>query len=60
MMLYNSQTCIKRSPFGQRKGGLSRQVTYYFFYDWTKRRLLFNTGDCLIEVTTWADLIVLI
>jgi len=25
--IYN-QTCIKRSPLGQRKGGLIRQVTF--------------------------------
>jgi hypothetical protein len=25
--LHNSQTCVKKSPLGQRKSGLVRQVT---------------------------------
>jgi hypothetical protein len=29
------------------------------FYKRTRKRGLFNTDDCLIEVTTWADLTVL-
>jgi hypothetical protein len=40
-----SQTCIKRSPLGQRKSGLLRQVTswkrfnsYEIFYDRTRQR----------------------
>ena len=40
-----SQTCIKRSPLGQRKSGLLRQVTSYkrfnsyeIFYDSTRQR----------------------
>ena len=52
------QTCVKRSPLGQRKGGLIRQVTSYkrlnsyeIFYDRTRQMWAFNTGDCLIEVT---------
>jgi len=39
-----SQTCIKRSPLGQRKTGLIRQVTskkrlnsYEIFYDRTRK-----------------------
>ena len=58
-----SQTCIKRSPLGQRKSGLIRQVTslkrfnsYEIFYDRTRKMGPFNTGDCLIEVTAWAGL----
>ena len=50
-MVY-SQTCIKRSPLGQRKNGLIRQVTsekmfnsYEIFYDRTRKREPFNTGD---------------
>ena len=60
-----SQTCIKRSPLGQRKSDLIRQVTSYkrfnlydIFYDRTINMWLFNTGDCLIEVTVWAGLTV--
>jgi hypothetical protein len=55
-----SQTCIKRSPLGERKSGLIRQITpyerfnsYEIFYNRTSKRWPFNTGDCLIEVTTW-------
>jgi len=54
-----SQTCIKRSPMGKRKSGLLRQVTslkmfnsYEMFYEGTRKKWPFNTGDCLIEVTT--------
>ena len=54
-----SQTCIKRSPLEQRKSGLIRQVTsskrlnsYELFYDRTRKGWPFNTGDCLIELTT--------
>jgi hypothetical protein len=60
-----SQTCIKRSPLGHRKSDLIRQVTskkrlysYELFYDRTRKGWPFNTGDCLIEVTTWTGLIV--
>jgi hypothetical protein len=42
--LIYSQTCIKRSPLGQRKNGLIRQVTSYkrfisyeIFYDRTRK-----------------------
>ena len=63
-MKYN-ETCLKRSPLGQRKSGLIRQVTtlkrfnsYDIFYDRTRKKCPFNTGDCLIEVTTWAGLTV--
>ena len=48
-----SQTCIKRSPFGQWESGLRRQVTskktfnsYEFVYDRTRK------CDLLIQVTT--------
>ena len=50
-----SQTCIKRSPLGQWKSGLIRQVTslkrfkLYAFSMTGKKQ-----GDLLIEVTTWA------
>ena len=54
--LIYSQTCIKRSPLGQRKNGLIRQV---IFYDRTRKMWTFNAGDCLIEVTAWAGLTVL-
>ena len=64
-LLY-SQTCIKRSPLGQRKSGLIRQVTslkrfnsYEIFYDRTRKRWPFNAGDCLIEVISWADFTVI-
>jgi hypothetical protein len=59
-MIY-SQTCIKRSPWEQRQSGLIRQVTsfkrfnlYEMFYDRARQMWSFNTGDWLIEVTTWA------
>jgi hypothetical protein len=52
-----SQSCIKRSPLGQIRSGLIRQVTSYkrfnsyeIFYDRT------NKDDILIEVTTWSVL----
>jgi len=58
-MIY-SQTFIKKSPLGQRNSGLIRQVTSHnrynlneIFYDRSRKRWPFNTGDCLIEVTTW-------
>jgi len=47
------------------KSGLLRQVTshkrfnsYEIFYDRTRKRWPLNTGDCLIEVTTWLGLTV--
>jgi hypothetical protein len=50
---------------GQRISGLIRQVTswkrfnsYEIFYEKTRKRWPFNTGDCLIEVTSWAGLTV--
>ena len=49
-----SQTCNKRSPLGPRKSGFIRQVTswkrfnsYKIFYDRTRKRWPFNTGDCI-------------
>ena len=60
-----SLTSIKRSPLGLRKRGHIRQVSsskrfnsYEIFYDRTRKRWPFNTGDCLIEVTAWAGLTV--
>jgi hypothetical protein len=60
-----SQTCIKRSPWGQIKSGLIRQLTsekrfilYEIFYGSTRKRWPFNTGDCLIEVPPLAGLTV--
>ena len=32
--------------------------SYEIFYDRTRKMWPFNTGDCLIEVTTWAGLTV--
>jgi len=43
--LINTVKSIKRSPLGQINIDLLRQ---------DKKRWPFNTGDCLIEVTTWA------
>jgi len=67
VILIYSQTCIKRSPLGQRKDGLIRQVTsekrlnsYESFYDRIRKKRPFNTDDCLIEVTAWAGLTVLL
>jgi len=63
---YN-QTCIKRSPFRQKSSGLIGQAIskkrfnlYEIFYDRIRNRWIFNTGDCLIEVTTWEGLTVLL
>ena len=49
----------------QRKNGLMTgdllkevQNSYATFYDRTRKRWPFNTGDCLIEVTAWAGLTV--
>ena len=60
-----SQTCIKRSPLGQRKSGLIRQVTsqksfnsYEIFYGRTRKRWPFNTGDYLIKVAALTGLTV--
>jgi len=60
-----SPTCIKTSPLEQRKTVFLRQVTswkrfnsYGIFCDKTRKRLPFDTGDCLIEVTAWAGLTV--
>ena len=54
-----SPTCIKRSPLGQIKSGLIRQVislkrfnSYEIFYDRQEK------GDLLIQVTAWAGLTV--
>ena len=54
-----SQTCIKRSPLGQRNSDLLRQVTslkrfnsYEIFYNRKRKKWPFNTGDCFIVVTT--------
>ena len=55
-----SQTCIKWSPVGQRQSGFICQVTYEIFHDKTRKRWPFNTGDCLIEVTSWAGLTVVV
>ena len=59
------QTCIKRSPLGQRKSGLLRQLTSLkrfnldeIFYGGIRKRRPFNSGDCLIKVTTLAGLTV--
>jgi hypothetical protein len=61
-----SQTCIKRSPLGQRKRGFIRQVTswkrfntYEMFYDRTINRWPLNTGDCVIKVTTSTGLTII-
>ena len=60
IILEYSQTCIKRSPLGQRKSGLLRQVTVplkrgsiHIKFSMTgqeKGDLSIYTGDCLIEV----------
>ena len=54
--LIYSQTCIKRSPLGQRKSGLIRQVTSWkrfisheILYDRTNKRWPLNTGDCMVR-----------
>ena len=48
---------------GQRKSGLIRQVSLksgsiHMISSMTRKKLPFNTGDCLIEVTTWTGLTV--
>jgi hypothetical protein len=50
----------------QIKSDLLRQMTSWMrfswheiFYDRTRKGWAFNTSDCLIEVTSWADLTVL-
>ena len=59
-----SQTCIKRSPLGQRNSGLIRQVTslkrfnsYEICYNRKRKKWPFNTGDCLIVVIDRFDCI---
>ena len=56
------QTCIKRSHLGQRKNDLIRQVTslkgfnsYEMFYDGTRKKWPFNTGDCWIKAGLTVD-----
>ena len=51
----------------QEKSDLIRQVTslkrlnsYEIYYDKTRKKWPLNTGDCLIQVTSWAGLIVLV
>jgi hypothetical protein len=46
------------SPFGKRNSDFLRQVipSFDFSYDRTRKRLPFNTGDCLIEMTAWTSL----
>ena len=60
-----SQTCIQRSPLGQTKNGLIREVTFKYRldihkinYEGTFRRWPFNWGDLWKEVTTKAGLTV--
>jgi hypothetical protein len=66
---YYRSIFLKRSPLGQRETGLIRQVTslkrsnsymYEIFYDRARKMWPFNTGDCLIEVTMWTVLTVLV
>ena len=35
---------------------LKKLISYEIFYDSSRQRRPFNTGDCLIEVTSWAGL----
>ena len=60
-LLIYCQTCIERSPLGQRKCGLIRQVSSWkrfnsceIFYDAIRKMWPFKTDDCLIEVTSMA------
>ena len=47
-----SQACIKRSPLRQKfKTGDLLKDEYEMFYDGTRKKEHFNTGDCSIEVT---------
>ena len=59
----NSQTCIKRSPLGQRKKWSFKTGDFWnshaTFYDGPIKMWPFKTGDCLIEVTAWTSLTVL-
>ena len=48
-----SQTCIKRSPLWQRPYRTG-DLLKFLWQD--KKKVTFNTGDCLIEVTAWASL----
>ena len=42
-----SQACIKRSPLRQKfKTGDLLKDEYEMFYDWTRKKENFNTGDC--------------
>ena len=56
---------INKSPLGQEKSGLLRQVTSdkmlnsdEIFHDRLRKRCPFNTYNCLIEVTTYTSLTV--
>ena len=43
----------KKRPY--KTGDPLKEVnSYKIFYDRTRERRLFNTGNCLIEVTAWA------
>jgi hypothetical protein len=48
---YYSQTCVKRSPMGQRKSGLIRHMKFSMTGQ--------EKGDLLIQVTAWAGLTVI-
>ena len=50
------------SPFGKRNSDFLRQVipSFDFSYDRTRKRWPFNTGDCLIEMTAWTSLTVIL
>jgi hypothetical protein len=53
MMSNTSSTEKTRGELGVVANG-----TYEIIYDMTREKWSFNTGDCLIEVTTWTDLTV--
>ena len=55
-----SQTCFKRSLLGQRNVALQDRWPLKNVYGRTRKGWPFNTGDCLIEVTTWTSFTYLI
>ena len=62
-----SQTCSKRPQFEHRKkwssktgDPLKKAQFIRSFNDRTRKRWPLNTGDCLLEVTSWEGLTVLI
>ena len=55
--IYTFKLVFRSHPWDQEIVTSSKKInSYKIFYDRTRKRWPFNTGDCLIEVTSWAGL----